>query len=1403
MRSSHRSLFKNSILLLRFFTFFAMMTLPSLSPAESRIPTELQQWIPWVLYDQEDKLCTINTTESNTRYCTWPSKLELNVQQDGATFSQKWLIETRSLIPLPGNSPHWPLNVQSDGKNILVSKHQNRPAIWLDPGIHVITGNFSWNTLPENILVPPETGLVHLTLLNKKVTRLQLDQQGRLWFKHKKEAQKDSEESLDLQVFRKITDGVPLTQQLHVQLIVSGKPRQVTLGLKSGDQFIPLLLRSPLPARFDNHGRLQIQLRPGQWQIQMTLRNSEPLSPETLTTGDIDGPWPREEIWVFEADPKLRQVEIDSLPPVDPSRTSLPENWKNFPAYLITVDGTMTLTQKNRGNPTPVPNRLKIHRKIWLDELGSGLSVYDSISGTMTRGWRLNVAPSLILGKVDIEGNSRLITQLNNSDKTGVEVRQGSLALHAESRIKRSVLNGRLEIPALGWDHNFQQLSMELNLPPGWKLLTTSGVDRVSTWLNRWTLLDIFMVLIIGLATSRILGLGWGSIAILLLVLSFHQHGSPRYLWLPLLALLAMQQVITAKTGQRLCRITGLAILVTIIIGSVPYMIHEIRVGIYPQLEYGDHFRITNDYQMGGAQRLEQPAAMEDKAVLMESTAISQSPRKSVRKQAHYSLGTNQAPASPKSIQIDPQDMIQTGPGLPDWKWKQIRLSWNGPVSPEQNISFFFLTPFSNTILAFIRVFLLTLLIGGFLRKFLISGNTNGQSHNSKVMGVCFFLFLFPITFNVNPVAAEVPPAEILQELQSRLLMPPKCGEQCATINTCMIRTDHDSLTVELQVDSLIRGAVALPGDNRFFDQILLDGQPAQILRLDSDGNALIRLEPGSHTVLLKKKLLGQNKLSFSFPVLPEHGQAILSDWSINGLHEDGRLERQISLSRITLATTKEGAGEDDSNAVQIASFVRIERTLHLGLKWTVSTKIVRLSAGTVIALDIPLLPGERVTTAALHLTKQHVRINMGPEQNNFTYHSSMDPVDSLKLTAPVTSSWTEIWFLDVSPIWHLETTGLPEINQTSPAGKRYPEYHPYPGESLQLSSNRPKGVAGPTMTINRSKVVIKPGLRATETTLFISLNASRGLQHSIGLPPNIDLQKTLLNGKEFPLQLDKGQLSIPIKPGQQNLEIGWRSKQGVSTRLITESIDLGIDSINTSLEMTVPSSRWILLTGGPQVGPAVLFWGELLVIILIALLLGRIKLTPLNSFQWLLLSLGLSQIPSPIAAVVVAWLLLLGLRRKRGHEITHVAMFNSMQVFMVVLTLAALGTLFFAIQHGLLGHLDMQIGGNGSSGHSLRWYQDRTDSLLPTAWVITVPLLAYRVSMLLWALWLAMALLRWLRWGWDCFSETSVWKKAPPKPKKKQMLRKRKVAAPSGKPRPKTKQATTVVPPEKPLSKE
>jgi hypothetical protein len=106
---------------------------------------------------------------------------------------------------------------------------------------------------------------------------------------------------------------------------------------------------------------------------------------------------------------------------------------------------------------------------------------------------------------------------------------------------------------------------------------------------------------------------------------------------------------------------------------------------------------------------------------------------------------------------------------------------------------------------------------------------------------------------------------------------------------------------------------------------------------------------------------------------------------------------------------------------------------------------------------------------------------------------------------------------------------------------------------------------------------------------------------------------------------------------------------------------------------------------------------------------------------------------------------------------------FNFAQILLGLLTLIALSTLFGAVRHGLLGFPEMQITGNSSTAWDLNWYQDRNEASIPQAWVMSVPMWVYRGLMLAWALWLAYALLRWLKWGWGCFSAGGYWR---PKPK-------------------------------------
>ena len=474
----------------------------------------------------------------------------------------------------------------------------------------------------------------------------------------------------------------------------------------------------------------------------------------------------------------------------------------------------------------------------------------------------------------------------------------------------------------------------------------------------------------------------------------------------------------------------------------------------------------------------------------------------------------------------------------------------------------------------------------------------------------------------------------------------------------------------------------------------------------------------------------------------------------MEGVHEDGVADEQIQLRRIRRDAEQAEAATLEPGT--LPPFVRVERTVHLGLTWSVDTRVLRVSPrGTAVVVEVPLLEGESVTTAGARVEKGKVLVNMAPNDTEVTWSSVLATHEQLSLSAPQTTAWTEIWRLDVSPIWRVQPSGIPVIHHSDQSsGYWFPEWHPWPGESVALQISRPEGLPGQTLTIDGSVLEVTPGLRTTDAVLRLELRSSRGGQHTLTLPDNASLQSVTINGQARAIRQDGQTVTLPLTPGFQRAELHWRQTTGITARFVTPAVNLGIPSVNTQVYLTVPQDRWVLFCGGPPLGPAVLFWSVFFIIVFGAIALGRTSITPLRTHHWVLLGIGLSPIMVELALLVVFWLLALGWR-KRLEADTRAEVFNLVQVGLVLVTFFALSALFFAVQAGLMGQPEMRIAGNGSDNYLLRWYQDRTGPVLPQSWMFSLPLFVYRLAMLAWALWLAFALIRWLRWGWECFSTT------------------------------------------------
>lgn len=192
-----------------------------------------------------------------------------------------------------------------------------------------------------------------------------------------------------------------------------------------------------------------------------------------------------------------------------------------------------------------------------------------------------------------------------------------------------------------------------------------------------------------------------------------------------------------------------------------------------------------------------------------------------------------------------------------------------------------------------------------------------------------------------------------------------------------------------------------------------------------------------------------------------------------------------------------------------------------------------------------------------------------------------------------------------------------------------------------------------------------------------------------------------------------------------------------------------------------MPESRWLLFATGPILGPAILYWSELIALALVALVLGRLKVTPLRWWHWLLLGLGFSTFSWPALAVVALWLVGFGAREAWGAGLSRF-FYNVSQVGLGLLTLFAFAAILVGIPAGLLGNPDMHVTGYHSSGHRLTWFADQSATTTPSAAVWSLPMWTYKALILAWALWLSFALVRWLPWVWGRFAARGLWVAAP-----------------------------------------
>ncbi len=1305
------------------------------------LPEPLKPWAGWALWDDRDIESPRPYDNAKQALRLWPSRLALEADAAGGSFALEVVVFNEAWLPLPGDGELWPVEVTADGAPLPVVAHAGKPSVKLDSGSYYLTGKYRWQSVPQRIEIPPEIGILTLRLDGTEVASPVWDANGFLWLKRDASTEQVDKDFLAAKSHLLIRDGIPLWLHVELELIVAGKSREETIGHILPEGWKLTSYESPLPVAVDDAGLLKVQVRSGKWTLKFSASRLD--HPQDVRFAENAKPVAAGQLVAFKAAPDFRLVEITGIPVVDVSQTQFPEAWRKYPVYRWETDTAFRMEERMRGMGMQNPEGMRIERELWLDEDGAAFTFRDKIAGDMQRIWRLDAKEDQELGSVRSDGTGQLITRNPSTGAAGVEIRQRHFELEATGRVPNTGTQ-----PATGWRTDAAKAEVTLNLPPGWRLFALFGADWVrGDWLTAWSLLDLFLLLVFTLAVFRLWGFGAAVLAFVGFGLSYHEPGAPKYVWLALLIPLALLRVVPQGWARRSVTTVKWLVVIALLLVLVPFAGRQIQQALYPQLEHLPYVIQDSPTIVTYMAHTTPDEEADPFAGSYESSGmLSRRPAKSAWKK------------SAENLQYDLKARIQTGPGVPEWQWRSVSYGWNGPVTEKQSVRPVLIPAGVERVISLVRVLFL-LGLGAVL--------LGARRPKLRVPPPAAALFLLGC-LAIPDARAEFPEKEMLETMRARLTEVSDAFPNAADIPHVALTLRDRRLSMDVEIHTAARAAVPLPGKLPEWSPlaVTVDDEPAPALRR-GDGFLWLVLPQGVHRVRVVGSLADLSEWQWTWKLRPRRVTIDAPGWQVGGVKPGGIPEAQVFFAR-EVKSAGDGSNYDRPN---LQTVVAVERRIELGLVWQVSTNVGRLSAGGgAVSLRIPLLPGESVLTPGAVVRDGFIEVRLGTGQDNFTWDSELAVGNEIELTSRADDTWVEHWLLTASPVWNVGISGLAPVFNDSEAGLN-PEWRPWPGESATLEIGRPEAVTGATVTIDRAGHEITLGKRQRTSSLQLSLRSSLGEDFLIGLPSGTEATSLASNGNNLPIRRDGANVIVPLTPGSQEISLQWRQDQPLDFQTRAGAVTLPVESANITTTIRVPNDRWVLWTDGPLRGPAVRFWGILLGSLLAAWVLGRLRRSPLRTYEWMLLAVGLTQIPLPFALVVVGWLFALAWRGGPSFPRLPAWTHNLLQTMLAVVSLIVLGIFIGIVAAGLLGSPEMFISGNDSTRAMLSWYQARGEGALPQPGCISISVWWYRLLMLLWALWLAASLIRWLAWGWrqfnagGCFLHSPKTSKPPPLP--------------------------------------
>jgi len=1375
------------------------------------VPEPLRPWIPWVLRGQEERLCP--ELAENDRICQFLSRLSLDVKGNQARFVLEGRNFSPGLVPLPGDSLGWPREVRANGKPMPVMPAEEGAAIRLPAGPFRIEGTLSWEAPPQAVKASPGVALIQVVRNGLPLDGIGTDGEGMLWLGKREDEGPDEDakagqgqDMLDLRVFRNLEDGIPMTLETRIEMDLDGAPRTLKLGriLPAGSRV--LSMQTALSAKLSNQGELEVQGRPGHWEISVRSRFSG--FPATFAAASLESPWPAREIWSLRQEPSLRQIQLKGNAAIDPSQSGVPAEWARLPGWAVGTGAALELQEISRGPRLGDSLHAQMHRTLWRSADGSHFTVQDQLHGKATSAFhRLSWKDPLQVGRAEISGKGQILSSLGGKEK-GIPVPPGELDVRLLSILP---FQSTLDVSPI--PQALDRAELSLHWEPGTWLLEVLGPNRtIGTVAASWHLADLAILALIALLIGRRHGWRPAVFTTLLLSLSHHLLPSTAGFVLHLLVASAMAEGLLRRMRGKVATLAlrGWVALAALLLACnlVPELLDQAKLAAFPSLESPNGEPIPgpttrNELVVPPARPQEEPKPSVDTAIRDQAPTA---PNEGGSTEARTVVW---APATPSSVMSN-SVLDKISPSSDGLLGEEVDAS-------QENVVDAVLAGQGNESK---RKKKTTKLRGGMpmgdgaMHAVSVPSRKRSSDEDAYLDGVVSTGPALPVDSTAATALCEWD-GEVPGNARITALWIPPFGVRLwrafvilgwIAVLLRLVRLIPRIAGIAhvrrrwRTVAKLALPALLLLGGNAQASDIpskqMLDELRTHLLETESEcGESCVDLARAQVTVSGKQvriqlsydaqerqivtlpQLTGISLHTTTTPGIPlsRHGNDLLAlieagrhdltlegSWSAQdisiqfpqpvrrmevsapGWTRTGAARNVCHLSRSAASAPQRSSGQADSQQVEIPAFVEVTRRLHLGREWSVSNEVRRIAPKSgPIALAIPLLHGEKPLGDLG--ADSSLRVVLGPNQTVFRWESRLPKSDSLLLRAASNEQWVERWSLEEAARYDITSSGVPEV-----AG-RSRNWWPRPGESLHLKALLPKALPGSALTVVDAKLSTEERSHRLEHRLDLMVNASQAGSILIRLPAGLKADSLQTASMPMaPAQHDaSGNLRLQVPPGLTNATLHWHETSDRNPLRASPRLESSVPLPRLEIHLPERSGQTTLLLAGDGRHGWILWWLCLPLLGLLAWLTRRIQGIPLHPFDALLLMAGLTFASANAPVLVLVWGGLVTLRRRVDASKLPGAGFFLLQTTMAVVSLALAGAALTALVRGGLGMAHLTTAG------PQEWLTELPKpGSLPTALRLEIPTWLLQCLFAAWGLAILPRLPTWARSFWAAFGD-------------------------------------------------